>query len=261
MDEIIKVKNEGYSEYEELLLRRDKLRKEAHIWQGQYMAEFGDLITELFEKKIECIKKKKMISFCQAAVNKGESVDQNALQEYLAKEMKDYNRELKEMIAENEAAHSMGQVSQATASKIKKLYHKLAKQLHPDINPKTNEIPELQNLWHMIVVSYNANDLEDLEEAEILVNKVLNDIGFDNIEIEIPDLSEKIAKVEDEILQIKSTNPYQYKYLLQDKEAVQTKKDELLKELKEYEDYEKELDQLMDQIIGNGGVSFTWQMN
>lgn len=261
MDEIIKVKNEGYAEYENLLLRRDKLRKEAHIWQGMYMAEFGDMITGLFEKKIECIKMKKMISFCQASVNKGESVDQNALQEYLAKEMRDYNKQLQDMIAESEAAHNMGQVSQATASKIKKLYHKLAKQLHPDINPRTNEIPELQNLWHMIVVSYNANDLEDLEEAEILANKVLTDIGFEHMEIKIRDLSEKIAKIEAEILQIKSTNPYQYKYLLQDKEAVQSKKEELMKELKEYEDYEKELDQLMEQIIGSGGVSFTWQMN
>jgi len=261
MDEMIKVKNEGYAEYEELLLRRDKLRKEAHIWQAEYMAEFGDMITELFEKKIECIKKKKMISFCQAAVNKGESVDQNALQEFLAKEMKDYNKQLEDMVAENEAAHNMGQISSADLAKIKKLYRKLAKQIHPDINPKTNEIPELQNLWHMVVVSYNANDLEDLEEAEILINKLLNDIGFENMEVEIPNLSEKIAKIEEEIMKIKSTNPYQYKYLLQDKDSVQEKKDALIKELKEYEDYEKELEQLMEQLLGNGGVSITWQIN
>jgi hypothetical protein len=260
MDELIKIKNEGYSEYEELLLQRDKLRKEAYIWQGQYMAEFGDMITALFETKIECIKKKKMISFCQAAANKGKPVDQNALQEYLEKEMCEYNKQLKQMVAENEAAQNMGHVSAGNLAKIKKLYHKLAKMLHPDINPKTNEIPKLQNLWHMIVVSYNANDLDGLEEAEILVNKVLEDIGFNSIEVEIPDISEKIAKIEDEITKIKTTNPYQYKYLLCDADAVKEKKESLTNELKEYEDYEKELDRFMDQLIVSG-VSFTWRMN
>lgn len=32
---------------------------------------------------------------------------------------------------------------------------------------------ELKELWQRIVVSYRANDLEELEEAEILVNKFL----------------------------------------------------------------------------------------
>jgi hypothetical protein len=259
MDELIRIKNEGYSEYEELLLRRDKLRKEAYLWRAEYMAEFGDLITALFEKKIECIKKKKMISFCQAAANKGKSVDQNALQAYLEKEMQEYHKQLKQMIVENEAAQNMGQVSQAELSKIKRLYHKLAKTLHPDINPKTNEVPELQNLWHMIVASYNGNDLKDLEEAEVLVNKALDDIGWDCIELEIPDIAEKIAAIKEEITKIKITDPYQYKYLLGDADAVREKKEELTNERKEYEDYEKELEQFLHQLMSSG-VSFTWQM-
>jgi hypothetical protein len=260
MDELIRIKGEGYAEYEELLLRRDKLRKEAYIWQGQYMAEFGDMITALFEKKIECIKKKKMISFCQAAANKGETINQNALQAYLEQEMCEYNKQLKHMVAENEAAQNIGQVSTGDLAKIKKLYHKLAKMLHPDINPKTNEVPELQNLWQMIVISYNANDLEDLEEAEILVNKVLSNIGLKCIEVEITNISEKIAKIEDEITKIKTTNPYQYKYLLQNVNAVKEKKESLTNEMKEYEDYEKELERLIEQLMANE-VSFVWRMN
>ena len=100
------------------------------------------------------------------AVNRGKPVDQAELQNYLSQEMKEYNRKLSEMIQENEIAHSGEIISEETAVKIKKLYYRLAKQIHPDMNPKTNEIPELKELWQRIVVSYRANDLEELEEAE-----------------------------------------------------------------------------------------------
>lgn len=260
MDEIIRVKNDGYSEYEELLLQRDNVRKEAHHWEMAYMQEFGDLITEVFEKKIICIKKKKMLAYCQTAANKGLQVEQAEMQAFIQKEMAEYNRQLKDMIAENDVAHSGHLISSSTANRIKKLYHKLAKILHPDINPKTEEIPELKKLWHMIVVSYNTNDLEELEAAEVLVMRALEEVGWESIEVEIANLPERIEKVKTEIIDIKGKNPYQYKFLLEDSDAVLEKKKSLQKEMQEYTDYEKELDSLMEQFL-TSGVSFKWTMN
>ena len=128
------------------------------------------------------------------------------------------------------------------------------------MNPKTNEIPELKELWQRIVVSYRANDLEELEEAEILVNKFLVDHHLDGNEIKIQDIDTKIEKLKEQIQKIKETNPYQYRFLLQDQEAVQNKKRELQKQLEEYRVYEQELDQLLEQMMKNG-VSFLWRMN
>lgn len=128
------------------------------------------------------------------------------------------------------------------------------------MNPKTNEIPELKELWQRIVVSYRANDLEELEEAEILVNKFLVDHHLDGNEIKIQDIDTKIEKLKEQIQKIKETNPYQYRFLLQDQEAVQNKKRKLQKELEEYRVYEQELDQLLEQMMKNG-VSFLWRMN
>ncbi len=258
--DIIVVENEGYSRYEELLLKRDRLRKEAHILQGEFMQEFGDLIVAVFEKKLDCIRKKKAIGFCQAAVNRGAAVDQDAMQKYIEAEMTEYQWQLKQMVAENDAAHHMTSISAEAVSKIKKIYHRLAKILHPDINPKTDEVPELRTLWNMVVVAYRSNSLEDMEEAEILANRALKTHHIEGMKIEIPDLDEKIAKVEEEITQIMGTDPYQYKYLLADTEQMREKRTALQKELKEYEAYEKELDRVMEQVIGNG-VSFTWRMN
>ncbi|MBQ7557978.1 MAG: hypothetical protein IJT00_07930, partial [Lachnospiraceae bacterium] len=52
-------------EYEELLLRRDQLYREAGSYMTAYTREFGDLITSNFELKVECIKQKKTISYCR----------------------------------------------------------------------------------------------------------------------------------------------------------------------------------------------------
>ena len=60
MADIIKVKNTAYSKYEEVLLRRDNLRKEAEHYHMEYIRVFGDLITDAFEKKIECIRSWRM---------------------------------------------------------------------------------------------------------------------------------------------------------------------------------------------------------
>lgn len=225
-----------------------------------FMREFGELIKSVFEVKIECIQKKKTISYYQAALNRGEVVDESELQRYIQAEMAEYNRELERMVAENEAARSIERISPEHITKIKKLYRKLAKLIHPDINPKTSEIPELMSLWHMIIVAYNANDLEELESAEVLVHCALKEHNISEISIDIPNLDEKIEKIEEEMLKIKGTNPYQYKYLLSDKNLVAEKREKLEAELKEYRDYSKELGAVLEQMIREGAM-IKWNTN
>lgn len=259
MEEIIKIKNQGYAEYEELLLERDQIRKEAGLLKIAYTKIFGELIARLFEMKITCIKKKKILHFCQAEANKGKTVDLDAMMAQINREMREYDRKLAQMIAENNAANASDHIGVETLAKIKKLYHRLAKMLHPDINPKTDVNPQLKQLWHMIVVSYNANNLEELEAAEVLVKKALENAGWETIEIEIDDLPGKIQKVRDEMMTIKGKNPYQYKFLLENEKAVEEKKESLQREMQEYAEYEKELDALMDQFL-TGEVDFKWTM-
>lgn len=258
--DLVRVGKGDYSRYEELLLRRDQLRKEASLLQKQYLREFGDMLTAIFQKKIDCIRKKKMIGYCQMSMNRGESVDAAAMHAFLDKEMMSYQNTLNQMIADNQAVQHVVTITAEVVSKIKRLYHKLAKQLHPDINPETGKIPELSSLWQMVVTAYNANDLEELEEAEALVQQALKTLGIGRVEIELPDIEEKIEKVKNDILKIKTTDPYQYRYLLEDKAAVENKKLSLQKELDEYSGYEQELDQYIERLMKKGGFSMTWIM-
>lgn len=259
-DEIIRVSNSSYAKYEELLIRKDEVKKQAFQYERAYVREFGDLILEVFQLKLESIRKKKTIEYCQVFANRGESVDQNALQAYLAKELAEYKEQLEGMIKDNEAAKNSSKVTEADMLKIKRIYHHLVKKIHPDINPVTNENEELKGLWQRMIVAYNCNDLKEMEETEVLVNALLDKLDLGTIDVTIPNIDEKIAELEVEIERITTTDPYQYKHILEDPDAVYQKKEDLRREIKEYEDYGKQLDEILNGLLQNG-VTLTWRMN
>ena len=49
MNEMIKLIDDSYDRYEELLIRKDVLRKEAVQYEYEYVKEFGDLISDAFK--------------------------------------------------------------------------------------------------------------------------------------------------------------------------------------------------------------------
>ena len=259
MNEMIFVQNESYARYEEMLLRRDNVKKQAIQYQNDYIRVFGELTVKVFEKKIECIELKKRIEFCQMMVNRGEKINLQVLDSYIQKEMEEFQKNLKQMAAEAEAARNAERISEFDYLKIKKIYRRIVKLIHPDINPVTQDSEVLMDLWQRTVIAYNCNKLKDLEELEVLVAKAMEQIDG-RIEIEIPDIEEKIEALEKEIKEIESTDPYQYKYILEDPEAVEIRKDELATELREYEEYKMQLQEVYNNLF-ESGVVFTWQMN
>lgn len=260
MNEIIRVKNISYDRYEELLMRRDSIKKEAFQYERAYVREFGDLILEIFQMKLECIRKKKTIEFCQAAGNHGNTVDRDKLQEYLKQELAAFQEQLNGMIQDAEDAKKVSQVTEVELLQIKKIYHKMVKQIHPDINPMVEKSEKLQELWQRVIVAYNCNDLKLMQETEVLITKALEQLGNEAIDVEIPNIDEKIEELEAEITRIRETDPYQYKFLLEDPEAVREKKDSLNEEKKSYEEYSNQLEEILKGLMKNG-VSITWRMN
>ena len=260
MQEIIKVKNSSYGRYEELLLRRDAIKKEGYQLEIGYAREFGELIIAVFEEQIKCVKKKKTIEFCQAAANRGKTVNQAELQSFVERETEKLKNNLDDMIQDYETSKAAIRITEADKIKIKQLYHKMVKQIHPDINPMVEDSEELKSIWQRTVIAYNCNDLKLLQELEVLMSKALESITNGQIEIEIPDIEDKIAELEKEIREIMETDPYQYKFLLGDKDAVAEKKQSLEEELKQYKDYGEQLDELLNGLLSNG-VSITWEMN
>ena len=243
--DIVKVKNTSYARYEEALLRRDNLRKEAEHYHMEYIRVFGDLITQAFEKKIECIQKKKMIAYCQKQVNMGKKIDATSLNNYITQEMAQYQKDLQTMINDVKAVKESERVSASDYEKIKKIYYKLVRMIHPDIHPELADDETIKDYWQRIVIAYTYNQLNDLEELELLVTAYLEENGQQVTDIEIDDLDDKIDAVEAEISTIISTNPYLYKMLLENEEEKLHKKQDYLDEIASYDVYSAQLDEVL----------------
>lgn len=248
-------------EYEELLLKRDQLFREAGSYMTAYTQEFGDLITANFELKVECIKKKKTISYCRRRMNRGLSIDVNRMQEEIDKEMTLYYTQLKGMLDDNERAKKAGTISEYRLSRAKKIYRRLTKLIHPDINNKTAENDNLMELWTRIAAAYQRSDVDELDDLEILVRRALEELGDDSFELNLADIETRIERVENQINEILTTEPYIYGELLRDEEKKTALKEQLQAEHDDYEQYLETLTKTLDEIIGEGGITIVWKMN
>lgn len=258
----VRAENTRYAQYEELLLERDRLAKEAgQIWTV-YVQTFGQLMTDIFEEKVACIRQKKLIAHYQTAANRGEPIDAEALEKKLEQEMASYQAELRRLIKEHKACMEAGISTTYEVERAKTLYRRLAKLLHPDIRPETDREEVLMKLWLRITEAYGRNDVKSLAELEVLARKALKDLDIDGAtRVEIPDLEERISQVRKEIESIKSKEPYTYRELLEDESAVEQKKQELTSELETYRNYHQELKDLTEKILRKGGVQIVWRMN
>lgn len=252
--DLIKSGESKYEQYENLLLERDQVSKEAgQIWTV-YLQLFGKLISDNYGEKLECIKCKKTIAYYQNALNHGGVVDSAAMEKYLQQEMAEYYSNLRRMLKNNEEAQNAGTSTPYEVERAKTLYRRLAKLIHPDINPETDHSETLQELWQRIMIAYHHNDVKELAELEVLVRKALKDLGAEEIKVDIPDIDEKIDAIKNEIENIKNTEPYSLRYLVEDEDAAEKKKAELKDELETYQKYRKELNEVILQMLQSGGL-------
>ena len=117
--------------------------------------------------------------------------------------------------------------------------------VHPDMHPELASDETIKDLWNRITMAYDCNNLDELVDLEVLVHQYLESIGYEGGELVIPDVNERIFKLNEEIQEILDTDPYQFKYILSDPEAVKEKKEELEGEIHDYEVYAKELDEVI----------------
>ncbi len=245
MNDIVLIENDVYQRYEDLLIRKDVLKKEAVQYEISYIREFGELIARNFEAKLACIEKKKIIAYCQAIINKGGKVDVNQMEDYISIIMKDYYLQLQQILDDNHNASSGSSVSEYEFRKIKKIYYAIAKLIHPDMNPSLKDDETIIDLWNRTIIAYDCNQLKELEELQVLVNRYLASIDYKHSDIVIDNIEEKIFELNEEIDRIINNDPYTYKYLLADEEAVNDKKNDLNKEIEDYKKYAAQLDEVI----------------
>ena len=256
MHELSRAEGAALDRYEKLILLKNDLERECFQLEQEHTREFGKEVLEIFHREIECARKVKAIEFCQMYVNRGQEPDGEALQQYVQQETSELMIHLDAMRRTWEQAKEAEKVSAADLKTIKTIYRAIAKQIHPDIHPELGEMEELRDLWNQVNTAYQCYNLEQLRELDLLVSLALTGITEQLVELNIPDVEEKIKKLEWEIRDLRSKEPYQYKNLFSKPELVEEKHRELRQQVEEYRQYSLQLEERLNQILPEGVFLF-----
>ena len=229
--------------YKTLLLKRDALHKEEQIYQFAYFKTFGELLEERYSLQIECIKCKKIIAYCLSKRNRGSCIFSGELNAYIERELTPYYENLKVLSVIRKAEQE--KIPQLEYLKIKRLYRKLAMMLHPDMHPSLANNLEILELWEKIKHAYRCNDYVALQETEVLAAALIEKYLKTEQSVDVEDLEGKVTLLRTEIDKIVHEEPYIYKYLLDDDEAVEERKIEIGEEIEEYRNY---LEELLEEV-------------
>lgn len=223
-----------------LLLERDELQFViCKNIETAYMLSLGSIEYKAYEAQCAALRLKRKIELIQAKKNRQEKVIISAIEETLDNEFAEYQKQLDEQIDKmnNALERSRSEVLTDEENKeLKKLYRRIVKSLHPDINPDVSSAQI--NLFENAVSAYKNGDLPTLRIIGSMV-------GGDSLPEQHTDamaqlagekkrLQSAVESVRDSIEKIKSEYPYTLKDIIDDEEKTEQKRLELEKILEQY---------------------------
>ncbi|MDU7240404.1 DnaJ domain-containing protein [Clostridium sp.] len=240
-------------EYLKIYEEMEDLNKKKESLESIYMSKLGALIFLKFEKEIEYRKLKKKLNLLIQSKNKNEKIDINKIDDILKLELKSFYKELesiREKMNDSKIYLESPILNDEEVKKIKELFRKLAKKLHPDINK--NLTKEEIELWNKIKEAYENNDLVSLIVLEGIIDniEIKEDVSIDSIEENIEKIKNKIEKINIIIKESLNEFPLNLREVINNESFIQSKKDELNKEIKIYKEKINELNKLIYEVIG-----------
>ena len=242
-----------------LMLERDELKFViCKNIEAEYMLKLGGLEYKAYEAQCNVLRLKRQLELMQARLNRQESIVMAVIETILNTEFAEYQKKLDEQMGKmNEAIERSNAdvLSEEETKELKKLYRKIVKALHPDMNPNITEAQ--RQLFDNAVMAYKNGNLDALRaiagmigDADLQVNQT--DAKARLLE-EKKSLEKLLENVREEIQTIKSEYPYTMKELLADDEKVEARKRELELIISKYEEiagvYKARIDELMKKVV------------
>lgn len=248
----------AYGRYEELLVEKARMTKAAGVQKMRYIAVFGELLTSIEEERIACMRIRRSLAFCEKGTKDGERIDGRALRARLSDEMRPYEENLRRMRQSLDGCRHLHISTGIQVQKVKRWYRLLLRRLHPDLHPDTKENPALAKLWSEVVIAFQENDLSRMMQLDLTLSGMLADEGMEELPIDVSGLPERIDQLKDDIAAIEKSDPYQYRFLLDDPEAAREKGRELEAELSSYERQHERLAGKLSRYLSDHHLEIVW---
>ena len=204
--------------------------------ETQYMMLVGQYECHAMQLEIEVKRWKRRITLRQQYVNRGEKPDPVAIEAQLDEEFAEWQKKLEETVAkikDSRLLWDVGNMSLEETGEIRCDYLKAVKKLHPDLNPDLSEAAV--SLWNKIQDAYAKKNWRRLKFLVSLVDEVVagqdtfdeTPEGLEKLRAACARLEEKEHEVSRQIAELKAKEPFVYLVLLEDKELLKQKQDEL----------------------------------
>lgn len=229
-----------HTELSMLLLERDELQFViCKNIETEYMLKLGSIEYKAYESQCTFLRLKRKIELIQAKKNRQEKIIISDIEETLDIEFAEYQKQLDEQIDKMNDALKRSKaefLSDEDNRELKKLYRKIVKSLHPDINSNVSEA-QLQ-LFDNAVSAYKNGDLETLRIiGEMVGNNPLPEQNKDAMTQLVEDrerLHGLLKSIRESIDNIKTEYPYTMKDIVEDTEKTEQKKQELESIIEQY---------------------------
>ena len=258
-DDLISSMQELETELAILVYDRDQLLY--HICpklKAEYMLKIGKLEYAIFEYQCKILRTRRKIEIIQSFINREQLYIVAKIEKQLDCEYQEYTKKLLEKKQEIENARlkksSLGKPLTAKETvELKKLYTQIVKKLHPDINPDTTE--EQHSQFSDAVNAYKRADLPELRIIYLLIEKTSTaktSNSMDNLKSRKELLIDQKSYLLNEIEKIHAAFPYNVKDMLNNKEILQKKIDELSGILAEHHEQCNNIEKRLESMILSG---------
>lgn len=207
--------------------------------ETEYMLKLGSLEYKAYEAQCTFLRLKRKIELIQSKKNRQEKVIFSEIEEILDNEFAEYKKQLDAKIDKmNDAIKrsKLEALSDEENNELKKLYRKVVKALHPDINPDVSEA-QIQ-LFENAVSAYKNGDLVTLRIISEMVDEnplpEQHKDAMTQLAEEKKRLEGLLKAIRDSIDNIKTQYPYTMKNIVEDTEKTEQKKQELKSVYEQY---------------------------
>lgn len=190
----------------------------------------------------------------QARINRKEKIELSEIEAILDLEFADYKEKLDSNLDEINEAISRSHLELLQffyTILLKKLYRKIVRALHPDLNPELSD--REKDLFNNATESYKAGDLYSIKIIYDIV--CTKDIDSDNpltvksLMEEVKRLEDLVEKIQNDIDLIKSQSPYTWKIYVEDEDKKVAKLKTLENHLKSYQEAIKTQEEYIEELL------------
>jgi hypothetical protein len=212
--------------------------------ESEYALKIGCYETELLKAEIAERRAHRKLTLAQKAINAGEAIDERAIESVLDTEFAEWQRQLAEAMKRYQdildERNSSQLLSEKDSKELAKLYRKIVKRLHPDINPSISE--REQKLFLAAQFAYKNGDLtairaisvtvEGLGEAEESYPETEDLSGI--LEVELSMQQTTLSVLVDRLKDFKEQYPYNLSSKLADQAWIEASVKELKNRIEQH---------------------------